>query len=242
MRLHRGGAASGTTLARPGGASAPLRAPQLRVPCRGTGAECDRSAARRPVPAQIRPTRRPAAAGAGADVTTLGPVPSPLPVDPVREAHRHWTGHGWAQAADGMAAVTSLMRAQQIVLARVDAVLRPLGVTFARYEVLMLLHFSRRGSLPMTVIGARLQVHPTSVTNAVDRLEQAGLVERTPHPSDRRTTLVVLRPAGRDLALRATADLNEQVFEAMGGLDPGDLRRLVDVLAELRREEGDFRE
>lgn len=166
-------------------------------------------------------------------------MPDPLPMDPVREAHRHWTQHGWGRAADGMAAVTSLMRAQQIVLARVDAVLRPLGVTFARYEVLMLLHFSRRGSLPMTVIGARLQVHPTSVTNAVDRLEGAHLVQRRPHPSDRRTTLVVLLDPGRDLALRATAELNESVFGALG-LPSSDLAHLVDVLAELRRDAGDF--
>ena len=171
--------------------------------------------------------------------TTLGAVPNQLPVDPVREAHRHWTRHGWSAAADGMAAVTSLMRAQQIVLARVDAVLRPLGVTFARYEVLMLLHFSRRGALPMTVIGARLQVHPTSVTNAVDRLETAGLVQRQPHPTDRRTTLVLLLDPGRELALRATTELNERVFGALG-LAPADLGPLVDVLATLRRDEGDF--
>jgi len=138
-----------------------------------------------------------------------------------------------------MAAVTSLMRAQQIVQGRVDVALRPLGVTFARYEVLMLLHFSSRGSLPMTVIGARLQVHPTSVTNAVDRLETAGLVRREPHPRDRRTTLVVLLPCGRELALRATAELNDQVFAALG-LAAGDVTRLVDVLAVLRSLHGDF--
>ncbi|RJK94974.1 MarR family transcriptional regulator [Vallicoccus soli] len=138
-----------------------------------------------------------------------------------------------------MAAVTSLMRAQQIVLARVEAVLRPLGVTFARYELLVLLHFSRAGSLPMAKIGARLQVHPTSVTNAVDRLEAAGLVRREQHPSDRRTTLVALTPAGRDLALAATARLNAEVFAAPG-LDAERARRLVDVLADLRRDAGDF--
>lgn len=163
----------------------------------------------------------------------------PLPFDPVEEAHRQWTAHGWGEAADGMAAVTSLMRAQQIVLARVEAVLKPLGVTFARYEVLMLLHFSRSGALPMTTIGTRLQVHPTSVTNAVDRLETAGLVVRRPHPSDRRTTLVAVTDAGRALALDATARLNELVFTAPG-MEDGDLRRLVDVLCGLRRDAGDF--
>ena len=123
-----------------------------------------------------------------------------LPLDPIAEARRQWIAHGWEEAADGMAAVTSIMRVHQITLARVEAVLRPYGVTFARYEVLMLLHFSRGAALPMATIGARLQVHPTSVTNAVDRLEAAGLVQRSAHPEDRRAVLVELRAAGRDLA------------------------------------------
>jgi DNA-binding MarR family transcriptional regulator len=159
--------------------------------------------------------------------------------DPIAEATRLWAEHGWADAADGMAAITSLMRAQQIALARVEAVLRPLGVTFARYEVLMLLHLSRRGSLPMRTIGSRLQVHQTSVTNAVDRLEAAGLVRRVPHPTDRRTTLVELADDGRRLAEKATDALNAGVF-ADPGLSPGSVATLVDVLAELRRGAGDF--
>ena len=123
-----------------------------------------------------------------------------LPLDPIAEARRHWVEHGWGEAADGMSAVTSLMRAHQIALARVEAVLKPHGVTFARYELLMLLYFSRKGSLPMAMIGQRLQVHPTSVTNAVDRLEADGLVRRKAHPDDRRATIVELLDRGRDLA------------------------------------------
>ncbi len=157
--------------------------------------------------------------------------------DPVAQARQHWIDHGWAQAADGMAAVTSLMRAQQIVLARVDQVLKRFGVSFARYEVLMLLVFSRRGSLPMRVIGQRLQVHPTSVTNAVDRLEAAGLVERRPHPTDRRATLIHLTDEGRDVALRATSALNAEVFGDVGVSDPSGL---VVGLRELRSRAGDF--
>ena len=160
-------------------------------------------------------------------------------MDPIAEARRQWTAHGWAAAAEGMAAVTSLMRAQQIVLARVESVLKPYGVTFARYEVLMLLHFSRTGSLPMAKIGQRLQVHPTSVTNAVDRLESAGLVRRTPHPADRRATLVEILPAGTDLAVAATEQLNARVFVAPGQ-SPDNVASLIAVLAELRHEAGDF--
>ncbi len=162
-----------------------------------------------------------------------------LPLDPIAEARRQWVAHGWEPAAEGMAAITSLMRAHQLALARVEAVLRPFGVSFARYEVLMLLHFSTRNALPMRTIGSRLQVHQTSVTNAVDRLEGAGLVVRRPHPTDRRTTLVELTPAGRQVADRATKALNADVFEAPG-LATQSLRSLVDVLAEFRQSAGDF--
>ena len=97
-----------------------------------------------------------------------------LPFDPIEAARGTWAERGWVDAADGMAAVTSVMRAHQIMLARVDDALRPLGLTFARYELLMLLQFSRTGSLPLSKIGSRLQVHPASVTNVVDRLESAS--------------------------------------------------------------------
>ncbi|MEO7077452.1 MAG: MarR family transcriptional regulator, partial [Rhodococcus sp. (in: high G+C Gram-positive bacteria)] len=104
---------------------------------------------------------------------------------------------------------------------------------------LTLLTFTKNGALPMAKASARLQVHPTSVTNAVDRLEAAGYVRRTPHPSDRRTTLVEITEEGRTLAVDATEKLNEQVF-SKPGLSKERLTSLVRILAELRRTAGDF--
>ncbi|MGF6883825.1 DNA-binding MarR family transcriptional regulator [Nocardia sp. GAS34] len=166
-------------------------------------------------------------------------TPRPLPLDPIEEAHRQWTAHGWGEVADGMAAVTSLVRAQQIVMARVDEALRPSGLTFSRYELLALLSFSKSGALPMAMASARLQVHPTSVTNTVDRLEAAGLVKRVPHPSDRRATLIEITDAGRELVTQATRELNESVF-ARPGLPPERLHLLLQLLSEFRRTAGDF--
>ncbi len=146
-----------------------------------------------------------------------------LRFDPIAEARRQWRAHGWEDAADGMAAVTSVFRAQQIYLARIDAILRPLGLTFARYEVLMLLLFSRSGALPLSKMGARLQVHPTSVTNAVNRLEEQGLLARVPHPSDGRTTLATITPLGRRLAEKATdAGQPRRVHPSRPGARRGD--------------------
>ncbi|WP_249354155.1 MarR family transcriptional regulator [Microbacterium sp. 2FI] len=162
-----------------------------------------------------------------------------LTVDPIAEAKRQWLSHGWTDAAAGMTAVTSIMRAHQLMLARVDETLRPFGLTFARYELLTLLSFTRGGRMPMASASARLQVHPTSVTNTVDRLQTDGLVAREPHPDDGRATLIVLTDAGRTLAERATAALNAEVF-TQPGLDAADTDELVSIIARLRRDAGDF--
>jgi DNA-binding MarR family transcriptional regulator len=164
---------------------------------------------------------------------------SPLPIDPIAEAKRQWLLHGWADAANGMATVTSIVRAQQLLLGRVEAALKPFNLSFARLEMLTLLSFTRDGSLPMASASARLQVHPTSVTNTVDRLERDGLARREPHPTDGRATLVVLTDAGRDLVARATARLNDDVF-AQPGIPDDDMATLVRILARFRRDSGDF--
>lgn len=162
----------------------------------------------------------------------------PLPFDPIVEARRQWEAHGWVKAAPGMAAVTNVMRAQQIFLSKVDVALRPFELTFARYEVLMLLSFTRKGEMPLGKIGDRLQVHAASVTNAIDRLEQQRLVARRPHPTDGRTTLARITAAGRRRIAEATVVLNE-VFTDIG-LDEGQAEQLTDLLTIVRRDFGDF--
>jgi DNA-binding MarR family transcriptional regulator len=138
-----------------------------------------------------------------------------------------------------MALVTSIMRVEQVFMARADAILRPFGLTFARYEVLMLLLFSRRGRLPLGKVGERLQVGAASVTNAIDRLEADGLVDRQTNPADGRGVLASLTPAGRRLARRATDDMNEHLFRSLE-LDDTELAELFDRLQALRRRAGDF--
>src|SRR5690606_34848337 len=136
-------------------------------------------------------------------------------------------------------AATSIMRAQQIVLARVDDALRPWSLTFARYELLVLLHFSREGKLPLGKIGDRLMLHQASVTNLVDRLEDQGFVAREPHPTDRRTTLAALTPEGRaiiDDATKAVIDARVGVTE----LSDRDARELNRTLRKLRAGAADF--
>ena len=160
-----------------------------------------------------------------------------LPFDPIDEAARQW-GQRW-DAVDQMHAVTSLMRVQQLVLAQLDELLRPHGLTFARYEALVLLTFSRAGALPLGKIGERLQVHPTSVTSTVRRLEAAGQVVRRPHPEDRRAVLAEITDKGRATVEAATADLVGARF-ALAQVPDEDLRALSRLLRPVRKLAGDF--
>ena len=157
-------------------------------------------------------------------------------MDPIREAKRQWIAHGWGDAADGMALVTSLVRVHQLVMERVDAALRPHDLSFARYEVLRLLSFTQDGQLPMAKLGSRLQVHPASVTSAVARLEKQGFVRRSRSAADGRVVLAVISDAGREAVEAATISLNSEVFEKPGIEDVHDLTGL---LTQLRAASGD---
>src|SRR4051812_3250915 len=140
-----------------------------------------------------------------------------------------------------MLAVTSIMRAQAILIAELDALLKPYGLTFARYEALVLLTFSRKGALPLSRMGERLMVHPTSVTNTIDRLERQGYVRRRPNPRDGRGVLAEITDSGRDTVERATADLLAADF-GMGAYDADDLAEVFEVLRGLRVAAGDFKD
>lgn len=159
--------------------------------------------------------------------------------DPIALARANWERAGWSDVADGMVAVTSVMRAHQILLARVEATLRPYDLSFSRFELLRLLAFSRSGALPITKASDRLQVHVTSVTHAIRRLEAAGLVERLPHPTDGRTTLVSITELGRSTVSAATDSLNREVFADIG-MSEQESRALSSAIETLRRNAGDF--
>jgi DNA-binding MarR family transcriptional regulator len=160
-----------------------------------------------------------------------------LPFDPIARAAELWSER--IGPSDTMAAVTSIMRVQQVLQSAVDQALRPHGLTFARYEALVLLTFAKQGSLPMRVMGERLQLHPTSVTNIVDRLEGDGLVKRLPHPTDRRTTLAEITDAGRRRREEATTAVTEIDF-GLRGLTERQIVQLTDLLAKVRKAVGDF--
>jgi len=166
-------------------------------------------------------------------------VPLPLNFDPIEEAGRQWREHWGPQTVAPMSAVTSIMRVQQILLARLNELLEPFDLTFARYEALMLLFYSRRGELPLGKVSDRLQVHRASVTNVIDKLCERGYVERVQHERDRRAVLARITAEGRVVARRATKVLNEAGFGTapLTGEQSAELTRL---LTAIRVAAGDF--
>jgi len=164
---------------------------------------------------------------------------SSLSFDPIAEARRQWDLHWGTDATESMVAVTSIMRAQQIILARLNELLDPFDLTFPRYEALMLLFYSRSGELPLGKISDRLQVHRASVTNVIDKLVDSGYVERVGHRQDRRAVLARITRQGKRVAAQATKRLNAEQF-GMGPLGPAACEQLFSLIEPLRRCAGDY--
>lgn len=162
-----------------------------------------------------------------------------LPFDPIERAGELWTEHIGSPTA--MRLATSIMRVQQLIISELDAAVKPFGITFARYEVLVLLSFSSSGRLPLSKIGARLMVHPTSVTNAMDRLESQGLVRRVADTADRRRTFAELTAEGKDVLAKAT-DAVMAIDFAVEGLSPEQQDQAFGLLRTLRASAGDFKD
>jgi DNA-binding MarR family transcriptional regulator len=152
--------------------------------------------------------------------------------DPILEAYHLWIDNGWEECAAGCTAVASFMRVNQVLTKRADAILAPIDLTFPRYELLVRLHFLGE-STPLNLLGRHLQLHQTSVTSLVDKLEAQGLIKRVRHPTDRRSTIAQMTDAGRRLLHRAIDLLNAELFRDPG-LSDSDLRTLVGLLMKLR--------
>jgi DNA-binding MarR family transcriptional regulator len=114
---------------------------------------------------------------------------------------------------------------------RKDAVSEALGLSFARVRALRRLATQ---SLTLRALAERLLADPPYVTLIVDDLEERGLVQRLPHPGDRRAKLVELTAAGRAAAARADAILDEPPA-ALREVPAEDLAALVGVLERLAR-------
>jgi DNA-binding MarR family transcriptional regulator len=161
------------------------------------------------------------------------------PFDVVEASRRVWLERWDPEAASGMAVFTAILRSYQLLNDQVTNVMKSHDLSFARYEVLTWLATDPESSLTLSWISKTLRIPPATVTNIIDRLEDEKLVRRVPHPSDARTTLAVITPRGKRVAMDATHDLNATVYEQIGLSEP-QRSRLLDLLAVLRVSGNEF--
>lgn len=103
-----------------------------------------------------------------------------------------------------------------------------LGLCLSDFAVLeLLLH---KGPQPVNRIGRRVFLSSGSITAAVDRLAEKGLVERTVDESDLRARIVTLTPAGQRLIAKAFARHAADMEETMAVLRPAEREELVRLL------------
>jgi DNA-binding MarR family transcriptional regulator len=158
--------------------------------------------------------------------------------DPVSRARQHWRKQQFGEDEGGFLAMTSVLRVHRMMSTAIEQELKPHDIKLNDYMLLMTLAMSDNGTRPIARLAASLLVHPTTATLAVDRLEARGLLARTPHPSDRRATLVTITETGRDLLSRATKAI-EPLDYGLTGTTSEDRTDLVAVLDRVREAAGD---
>lgn len=157
--------------------------------------------------------------------------------DPVDWAKHYWEQQGLDGDEQRFLALTSLLRYQRVVTDAVDAELKAHNLNMTDYLLLMTLQLSEVGTRLISSLARNLMVHATTATLATDRLEQRELLQRSPHPTDRRATCVSITDLGRDTADKATRALTAIDFGMSGSLD--DIANLRACLTAMRRAAGD---
>lgn len=160
------------------------------------------------------------------------------PFDPIEEATRHWSDHGW-KPGNHFRASLSIIRTSELIAESHEPVLKPFGLTPSRHEALAWLYFSRTGELTPSRLGQRLMIRPASVTSTIDTLERLSFVERTPHPADRRATLARITAAGRE-AVEVTSARMAAAQSGLAVLSVRQAHTLFTTLRHVRIAAGDF--
>lgn len=133
-----------------------------------------------------------------------------------------------------MGVIGRISRAERSLGRALEALFATFGLNRGEFDVLATL---RRSGPPYrltpTALFTELMLSSGAMTNRLDRLEQAGLIERTPDPADRRGTLVGLTPQGRELVDAAVAAhlANEQ--HLLHALSPAEQEQLAQLLRTL---------
>jgi DNA-binding MarR family transcriptional regulator len=106
--------------------------------------------------------------------------------------------------------------------------LRDIGVSGPQRVVLRLLAMD--GGMGPGELARRMRHHPATISSLLNRLEEAGYVERRHSVEDRRRSTVVVTRRGRALGQRTAGTIEEQIQTVLRGLDPAEVEVCLDVL------------
>lgn len=108
------------------------------------------------------------------------------------------------------------------------------GLPLSRSEASVLLHVAHEQGVSQVVLATRMDIEPIALVRLLDSLQQAGLIERRLHPTDRRVRTVWLTPGAEPVLRRIRAITAAVRREAVAGLSPDQVEALTDALLAIR--------
>lgn len=150
-----------------------------------------------------------------------------------------WRARGWHAAAEGASAAFEIVCIERLLTVAINARVKPLGLTLARFEVLVQLLLRDQAVPGIRELADALQVHATSVSSALEGLQGSGYVQVSAHHSDRRRVAIRLTSRGREVLGEAIDTLNREIFAQLG-LTADEMLKCLRVLERLRANAGDF--
>lgn len=153
-----------------------------------------------------------------------------------------FTGRRWAELGmpqpEHFTAMSEVLRISALLNKSIDRALKPFRVSKRGLLVMITLFVDPDSSKALGQLSKILMVHPTTVTLTIDQLESAGLVERRPHPTDRRTVLASLTETGQQTMKQIADSLAESDF-GFPAAAPDSAHALTVALHQVRTEMGD---
>jgi DNA-binding MarR family transcriptional regulator len=131
-------------------------------------------------------------------------------------------------------AYLNLVRTADALTRELERYLQTFGLTSTQYNVLRILRGAGTEGITCSGISERLLAYDPDVTRLLDRMEKAGLVQRSRSTSDRRVVLTTITEAGLELLAKLDAPLEAMGREQFKGIRRERLRELVAVLEEIR--------
>lgn len=113
---------------------------------------------------------------------------------------------------------------------------RPFGLTDVQFNLMMLLKYQGgpEKGLSQALLSDMMLVNRANITSLIDRMEKAGLVVRTPAPSDRRSNIIKLTTRARKLLDRIEPLYTKEVKQIMAALNQTEQKTLIAMLEKVR--------